>query len=218
MGRGAKYAIWIAQRVREPHKKVIERLNQASDENLPLFFLIQIEILRIGDSPLAPRFNIVQQPNEWAGSIKPPGALSETQKLQDTFWSAFKKHADEKLEYASSFRAFSWFSDSERGLGVVRGTASRCEVRLTVDTVVNRLTVGLCFTDKAWIEDKYSAKKEAMVQLLGTELDGNEGPKGYRILIGKAGNIRDESAWPAMFDWLCDNAVKFKEMAKEFVV
>jgi hypothetical protein len=43
----------------------LEFLNQNTTEDLN-FFAVEIELWRIGDSPMAPSFNVVVKPNGWA--------------------------------------------------------------------------------------------------------------------------------------------------------
>ena len=68
-GKDAEIIVWIVKRARDEHKQAIGWLNQHTDENIG-FFLIEIELWRIGDSLPAPRFNVVERPNEWAKTVK----------------------------------------------------------------------------------------------------------------------------------------------------
>lgn len=67
-GLDAETVIWIARDFREPHRAAIDYLNRitAPEHN---FFGVQVELLRIGSSAYAPRFNIVAKPNDWSKSI-----------------------------------------------------------------------------------------------------------------------------------------------------
>ena len=59
--------IWIAQRFTDEHRAALDWLNEITDERFR-FFGLEVELWRIGDSPAAPKFNIVSKPNEWARS------------------------------------------------------------------------------------------------------------------------------------------------------
>jgi len=63
-GKDASIVIWISPEIREEHRSALEWLNNNTTENIS-FFGLEIEILRIDDSPPAPRFNIVSKPNTW---------------------------------------------------------------------------------------------------------------------------------------------------------
>ena len=63
-GTDARIVIWIAESFRSEHKAALEYLNEHATEELN-FFAVEIELWRIGDSPLAPKFEVVVRPNDW---------------------------------------------------------------------------------------------------------------------------------------------------------
>ena len=65
----ADIMIWICAKATEEHRQAIEWLNNHTDEDI-LFFVCEIELYSIGDSDLAPKFNVVVKPNEWAKEVK----------------------------------------------------------------------------------------------------------------------------------------------------
>lgn len=60
-GRGAGIAIWIARRITDAHREAIHRLNKETSEGIDAF-AVEIELMRIGCSPLAPHFSVVERP------------------------------------------------------------------------------------------------------------------------------------------------------------
>ena len=68
-GYDAKTIIWIVKDANEEHKQAIEWLNEHSDDSINLF-LVKVELFRIGDSDIAPHFEIVSQPNDWTKTIR----------------------------------------------------------------------------------------------------------------------------------------------------
>lgn len=57
-----------------------------------------MEVWKIANSPYAPKFQIVAQPNNWAKAVKKASTqnkLSETKLLQLEFWNKFKEFAQE---------------------------------------------------------------------------------------------------------------------------
>lgn len=94
-GLNATTIIWIAEKFTDEHRAALDWLNEHTDEKINLFAL-EIELWRIGDSPIAPKFNIVSQPNDWSRAVRqgtPPN--SEHKQLQLDFWTAFKRHLEE---------------------------------------------------------------------------------------------------------------------------
>ncbi len=63
-GLGAKTVVWVAKQFNEEHRAAFDWLNNISKEDAK-FFALEIELWRIGESPAAPKFNVVSKPNEW---------------------------------------------------------------------------------------------------------------------------------------------------------
>ena len=57
-GHNANTIIWIVKEVREEHRQAIDWLNEHTDKDLNIF-LIKIELWKIDDSSIAPKFNII---------------------------------------------------------------------------------------------------------------------------------------------------------------
>lgn len=68
-GKGAEVIIWVVKRARDEHRQAIEWLNQNTGVNIG-FFLVEIELWQIDDSAIAPKFNVVERPNDWAKQMK----------------------------------------------------------------------------------------------------------------------------------------------------
>src|SRR6185312_8829511 len=67
-GLDAVTIVWIAERFTEEHRAALDWLNERTDEKIT-FFGLEVELWQIGNSPVAPKFNIVSKPNDWAKSI-----------------------------------------------------------------------------------------------------------------------------------------------------
>ena len=87
-GKDAEVIIWIVKRARDEHKQAIEWLNNHTDDKCA-FFLIEIELWRIGKSEPAVKFNIVERPNDWAKSMKKAASLTQGAALKLDFWQQF---------------------------------------------------------------------------------------------------------------------------------
>ncbi|MEL6919663.1 MAG: DUF4268 domain-containing protein [Pseudomonadota bacterium] len=94
-GLEAKTCIWVAAKFHEEHRAAVDWLNEISGEEFQ-FFGLEIELWRIGDSPAAPKFNIIAKPNGWKREVgrtarsMEPANLTETKRLQLEFWEALK--------------------------------------------------------------------------------------------------------------------------------
>ena len=95
-GLDAYTAIWIARTFDEEHRAAIDWLNSITDDNYN-FFGIEVRLFKIGDSALAPQFDIVAKPNNWSKTIKKQvSGNTETEKLRLDFWNAYFDFVDKK--------------------------------------------------------------------------------------------------------------------------
>ena len=98
-GLHVKTIIWVCAKVRDEHLAAVNLLNDISDEEFS-FFAVELELYRIGDSPLAPQFNVVAKPNHWSRSVKrqanaSDGELNDTQKAHRAYWTGLIESASD---------------------------------------------------------------------------------------------------------------------------
>ncbi|MEO7643004.1 MAG: DUF4268 domain-containing protein, partial [Ramlibacter sp.] len=90
-GIDAKKVIWVAEKFRPEHVAALEFLNQHTIEDLS-FFAVEVEVWRIDDSALAPKFEVVARPNEWTktGREQARAAVTATptKQRQQKLWIA----------------------------------------------------------------------------------------------------------------------------------
>lgn len=80
--------VWIADEFRPEHRAALDWLNERTGEDTR-FFAVRVDAVRIGDSPIAPRFTVVVQPNDWQKGIKAvTGGLSPRRQRYKELWAA----------------------------------------------------------------------------------------------------------------------------------
>jgi hypothetical protein len=90
-GLKAVTIVWVAANFTEEHRAALDWLNTVTDDDFR-FFALEVELWRIGDSPAAPKFNIVSKPNEWSKTVGAATrrieaeALTDTKQMQLAFW------------------------------------------------------------------------------------------------------------------------------------
>jgi hypothetical protein len=93
-GLDAVTIVWIAERFTDEHRAALDWLNEVTGEKVS-FFGLEIELWRIGTSPIAPKFNVVSKPNDWikggSGGGAGGGIVTETKQLQQEYWRAFRE-------------------------------------------------------------------------------------------------------------------------------
>jgi len=119
-GLEAVTIVWIAAKFTEEHRSTLDWLNKITDDSFR-FFGLEVELWRIGDSPAAPKFNIVSKPNNWSRSVAHAARaidesdLSPTRVKQLEYWTAFHAELDRaggRISGARKPQAQSWMGYS----------------------------------------------------------------------------------------------------------
>ena len=76
-GVDAHYGVLLVKSFREEHRAALDWLNHNIAESIG-FFGVEVQAIKIGDSPPAPHFKIVSSPNEWGKVDKTSQAERDT--------------------------------------------------------------------------------------------------------------------------------------------
>jgi len=88
-GLEAVTIVWVAEKFRDEHRAAIDWLNEKTPDNIN-FFGLEIELWRIADSPVAPKFNVVCKPNEWTRQVaEATRPSSEQSEFRWAYWTGF---------------------------------------------------------------------------------------------------------------------------------
>lgn len=98
-GLNAVTVIWIARKFVEQHRAALDWLNEITTEATN-FFGVEVELWRIGDSPLAPKFNLVSKPNAWSKQI-PKAAAEGEQWTRERFLDELRSLAPASADVAA---------------------------------------------------------------------------------------------------------------------
>ena len=96
-GLDAKVIVWIVREAKEEHRAAIEWLNNYTSSEID-FFLIEIHAYKIGDSNPAPKFEVVEKPNDFVkrSKNKDDGELNTSQTERLIFWQLFNDRVELK--------------------------------------------------------------------------------------------------------------------------
>lgn len=213
-GKNAEIIIWIVKHARDEHRQAVEWLNQHTDEDIG-FFLVEIELWAIDNSLPAPKFNVIERPNDWAKTMKAAEGMTDIKRLQLEFWSAFNEEAFKRPEISRVFKK--------------RKPGARTEYCFRIGTTRYELVIGVsaqkqCISASIYIwNDKelfahYIAHRAEMENELGSKAEWTEAAKACRILCSHVGDIRDREQWPACFDWYCEMLPKLKKVAEKYAI
>ena len=190
-GKGAEVVIWVVAHARDEHRQAIEWLNQHTDSDFG-FFLVEIELWSIGDSLPAPRFSVVEQPNEWTKAIKLSEGLSETQRVKLSYWTKYREIAQATPEFLKMFNPQ---KPSKNHWSTLRCGTLAYHIALLIDTQHGRIGIEFYVPDDKEIGHKaiyniklfeerlglaatpFEAKKSSGLRFYkdGCKIKGNEG-------------------------------------------
>ena len=94
-GLDAVTIVWIAARIAEEHRAAVDWLNEITHSDVR-FFVLEVELWKIGESPAAPKFNVACQPNDWSRSTSGARRVIEADNLTPArqelieYWTAFE--------------------------------------------------------------------------------------------------------------------------------
>jgi len=214
-GKEAKTIVWIAKKFRDEYKKAIEWLNEHTDDDIN-FFAIEIELWKIGNSDPAPKFSVVEQPNEWAKVIKKTRntkETSETELKRLEFWTGLKDYA---IENKVTF--FTHKPSKEHWYNIAMGI-SGAYISLTVlyqnnKITYNKITCSFWIDDNKQLFDALESYKKDIEKDLGYSLTWDRKPdnkKASCIIIDKSNDFTNDDNKMA-YKWLTEKATEFKEI------
>ena len=218
-GVGAKKVIWVAESFRPEHAAALEFLNENTTDNLS-FFAVEVELWRIGESPLAPKFEVVVKPNDWVKSgreqARAASAMTPTKQLQLKFWMTLieKLAASAPQIRPQKPRPQHWLNNSigRAGFGL-NITANTRDKRLGVELWIPGAEAKKHFAN-------LSAQKKDIEEKLGFELDWQALPDALACRIATwypNASIEDEGRWGEYLDWLTQRLVKMDKILRPIV-
>jgi hypothetical protein len=213
-GVDAEFVVWVVAKVRDEHKSAIDWLNEHTSEDLH-FFLVKIELWQIGNSPIAPKFNVVSQPNDWAKAVKQSTAsssnLTKTKLRQLEFWEKFREYArGEKTELSLRKPYPQHWYDISAG-------SSDWHITLTTNSTTKKMACEVYIGQNKELFKEFEAHKSKVERHLGSDLEWMELPnkKASRIKQSAPCDLSKEHKWPEYFAWLLYRAESFRKTFSE---
>jgi hypothetical protein len=204
-GLEAVTIIWIAKRFTEEHRAALDWLNGITEKGID-FFGMEIELWRIADSPVAPKFNLVSKPNNWqktvARAARREGDLTETEQQQLAYWTSFAEYLEEsetpvrpRTPHAKHWAAY----------GVGRSGAS-LGTRIYLSDNRSGVSVGINSPLAPSLFYALEAERETIERELGRQLEWQEKPESVRseIVYDWDADLTDEAMWPVQHEKMAE--------------
>lgn len=211
-GKGAEVIIWVVAHARDEHKQAIEWLNEHTDNDFA-FFLVEIEVWKIGDSIAAPRFNVVERPNDWAKAVKLSGELSDVNKLYLQYWQVYEEQALASVEFSRYMKPQRPRPNKASDVSV--GT-SQYHLTALVSTMHKRIGVQVYVPNNKELVHRIAQEKAQFEEALQMKSELFEGVKAGGIKFFKQNHdiAANRDKWPEYIAWQLDALVKLREVMK----
>ncbi|MFU1926790.1 DUF4268 domain-containing protein [Bordetella hinzii] len=218
-GVGARKVIWVAEKFRPEHAAALQFLNDNTTDDLG-FFAVEVELWRIGDSPLAPKFEVVVKPDNWTKAsreqVRAASATTPIKQLQQKFWIALKEYL---AQHAPNIRPQQarpqhWLNNSigRSGFGL-NVTANARDERFGIQLYIHSAQAKQHF-------DNLYAQKVDIEAKLGFALDWQrlEDAQATRIAAWLPNaSIENEARWPEYQAWISQQLVKMDAVLRPIV-
>lgn len=202
-GVDAAVLIWVAQKFTDAHRAALDWLNERANGSAG-FFGIEIELYRIGNSPPAPRFNVVSKPNDWAirekKSVTEAG-LTETEKLRLKYWTAL----DAALKTANT--GFRCKEPAANYWQRIESPVPGFRAGFDISVRDGYIDVYFGTYDSGNIETLRSIQRDHAASLekeMGEQIEYTDNGENKRFWISASTNSdpRNEIDWPRQHKWL----------------
>ena len=211
-GLDAVTIVWIADRFTEEHRAALDWLNEVTDESIN-FFGLEVELWRIGDSPLAPKFNVVSKPNDWTKTVAATrhqleAEYTPTQQLQYEYWQGFLAYLEQQNVIVKSRKPqpmnYMDFAIGRSSFQVLT-CANMREKRIAVQLVIYQQE------PKAYYHQLFQSKATIEAEL-GDVLEWWAVPQQKSSTITLHNRTFDPNNrvhWPQQHAWLCEKLKAF---------
>lgn len=216
-GQDAKIIIWVVKEAREEHRQAVDWLNEHTDEEINIF-LCRIELWRIGDSSVAPEFQIVSSPNNWTKTIKRglDNELTSTKMLQYNYWAKLSEEIDNNYPKFNSRKP-----QGQHWYNLAIGT-SLAGISLTINTQKNEIKSSIEINNNKELFDYLYNEKEDIEDIVGERIIWRRLDKRKASFIDVISDfdINNKDNWHSAIKWHLNMASKlydaFADRIKEY--
>ena len=215
-GLEAKVMVWIVKEAKEEHRAAIEWLNNNTNNEVN-FFLIEIHVYKIGDSDPAPKFEVVEKPNDFVKRSKRKSENNELNKRQServAFWEQFNQIVASRGKPFNIRKA-----TTDHWYDVALGT-SEAHIAINLVNKDGNIVVEVYINDNKDLFDILYKNREDIEKQLGFTLiwDRLNNKKASRIKHTIPGlNFNDHSNYDILMNQIIDTAIKMRDVFKKYL-
>ena len=212
-GVEADTVVWIAPSFQEPHLAAVRWLNENTTDGFS-FFAVKLRVVRIGDSPFAPTFEVVERPNDWerAFTAKTKVAKSGSDERNEqrlAFWQAYLDRVPSAAEWGLRPLRLSsaWVP--------IQGLNEEAYLSLWIGKdMCGAFMRGARGSDGQALIEELEPYADALEARLGATFSGSSGQ-----FLWKRGNwsYNDPAQWAEAIDWMEATRKSYEQAISEIV-
>ncbi|MDY3902413.1 DUF4268 domain-containing protein [Peptoniphilus sp.] len=215
-GLDANVVVWIVKEAREEHRSAIEWLNNKTTKDVS-FFLMEIRAYRIGDSLPAPKFVIIEKPNDF---VKTTNAsvdnreLSKSQAERLNFWNRFNEVLISRNKPFNVRKATTdhWY---DVALGI-----SEAHISITLVNKTNSIGIEVYINDNKELFDSLYSVSEEIENELGFNMDWQrlDNKKASRIIYYISGlDFDNHENYDELINEVIDKVIVIKRAFRNYL-
>lgn len=215
-GLDANVVIWIVKEAREEHRSAIEWLNNKTTKDIS-FFLIEIRAYKIGDSLPAPKFVIMEKPNDFiktANTSIDSVELSKAQAERLNFWNKFNEIVASRNKPFNIRKA-----TTDHWYDVALGT-SEAHISITLVNKINSIGIEVYINDNKELFDRLYSESEVIQNELDFSMDWQrlDNKKASRIIFYMGGlDFDNHENYDELINEVIDKVVITKDTFKKYI-
>lgn len=222
-GLKAVTIVWIANPFTAEHRSALDWLNEITDSRFN-FFGLEVELWKIGDSNVAPKFNVISKPNDWSKTVSEGVARVETEGLTDVkqrnleFWTFFREFA---ATYKSEIRLQKAAPQHWMNLSIGRSGFGLCAVSSTWNSEKEVYDEGEIRAEVI-INNPYAKQHFELLKSQAPEIEAELGypltwqsiptTKSCKIYTRKSAYIGNRNDWENQSAWLLDRLDELRKI------
>jgi len=196
--------VWVVADATEEHKKAVDWFNDHMDNEIS-FFLVKVECYRIGNSKVAPKFNVIVEPNFWSKIIrdskKTDKTITETQLRYLSYWNGLNEYAKDSkttLRLSHKSNPQSWYAIST-GSGLAH-------ISLDLSIKQKKISAGIYIYDSQELFDFLKDHEREFNEKLGDDIEwySPEDKKASRIQCIRDWDSSDQSREKEYYQWMLE--------------
>lgn len=215
-GLSADFIVWIVKEARSEHRSAIEWLNNNTNKNIN-FFLIELHAYKIGNSIPAPKFEVIEMPNNFIKNTKlktNDDVLNKSESSRLEFWTRFNEVLEERNSPFNPRKPSTdhWYS-------IALGT-SKAHMNILLVSKDNYIGLDIQVNGDKELFDKLFFKKDIIENEIGLNFDWQrlENKKASRIIYKiNSLNFDDKSNYNDLINTVIDRVLQIKPIFSKYL-